>query len=168
MDDRLVCVAGSSQLLSAKPTLDNEIWPLILEKAFCIHAGGWDKIDGGQPSVALTILTGCTDSFYVMNSNFQKGAPEFKIWQPTGGYKAFKANNPESGPSSLSPAEWFTGGSAAKTADQMFDFLAECDRQNYVVCAGTGAGAHGRLHSNRAYCALGCGRPRVLLVWMVP
>ena len=39
VDDRLVCTTGTSSLLSTKPSSDNEIWPLILEKAFCIHAG---------------------------------------------------------------------------------------------------------------------------------
>jgi hypothetical protein len=143
VDDRLACRSGTSQLLSTKPTPDNEVWPLILEKAFCIHAGGWDKIDGGQPSIALAILTGCTESYTVMNDNFTKQgvAPSFRIWQPKGGYKAFTANNPSAGPTSLEAAPWLTGARGAKNADEFFDFLEECDKRNFVICAGTGAGA---------------------------
>jgi hypothetical protein len=39
VDDRMACTTGTASLLSTKPSSDNEIWPLILEKAFCIHAG---------------------------------------------------------------------------------------------------------------------------------
>jgi hypothetical protein len=138
VDDRLACRSGTSELLSTKPTPDNEVWPLILEKAFCIHAGGWDKIDGGTPDMALAILTGCTESYTVENDQV---APSFTIWQPKGGYKAFTANNWSASPTSLEPAPWLTGARGAKNADEFFDFLEECDRRNFVMCASTRFGA---------------------------
>ena len=44
-------------------------------------------------------------------------------------------------PRSLAQAEGPSGGTAAKSAAELFDLLAEWDAKNYVVCAGTGAGA---------------------------
>ena len=44
-------------------------------------------------------------------------------------------------PRPLAQAEWPSGGTAAKGAAELFDLLAEWDAKNYVVCAGTGAGA---------------------------
>jgi hypothetical protein len=77
-----------------------------------------------------------------MNDNFQKGAAKFSMWQPAGGWSAFRANNPEGGSASLRQARWPGGGTGTKTADELFDFLEDCDARNYVVCAGTGAGAN--------------------------
>ena len=111
---------------------------MILEKAFCIHAGGWDKIDGGQSTVALAILTGCTESYTIMRN--AQGL--YNCYLPVGGYQAYKGNSPHDGPRGLTGAAWpITGGKAAKTPDEFFNFLEECDRKNFVVCAGTGAGA---------------------------
>lgn len=138
MDDRLACRRGTSQLLSTKPTPDKEVWPLILEKAFCIHAGGWDKIDGGQSTVALAILTGCMESYTIKKN--AEGSYTCNL--PKGGYQSFKGNSPHDGSGYSTSAAWpITGGTAAKTPDEFFNFLEECDKKNFVVCAGTGAGA---------------------------
>ena len=29
------------------------MWPLIVEKAFVVHAGGWDKVDGGRAPICF-------------------------------------------------------------------------------------------------------------------
>jgi hypothetical protein len=38
---------------------DQEVWPLVVERAYAAFRGGYDAIrDGGQPSIAMQILTG--------------------------------------------------------------------------------------------------------------
>jgi hypothetical protein len=67
-------------------------------------AGGWDKIDGGQSTLALAILTGCMDAYTISNANFgvDGGAPEFTAWKPGGGgYPSYRENNPSGGSRSL-------------------------------------------------------------------
>ena len=59
IDDRLVTQPGDcSRLRFADVSPEGEIWVPLLEKAFAVHAGGWDKIEGGQPQIALACLTG--------------------------------------------------------------------------------------------------------------
>ena len=67
-------------------------------------------------------------------------------WKPvadTGEYAAYLSVRVLGVPRarSLAQAEWPSGGTAAKSAAELFDLLAEWDAKNYVVCAGTGAGA---------------------------
>ena len=68
------------------------------------HAGGWDKINGGQSTLALAILTGCMDAYTITNANFARsGEPaRFQMWKPGGGgYPAYRENNPGGGARSL-------------------------------------------------------------------
>ena len=58
IDERLAA-APNGGLLAAKPSADGELWACYLEKAFAIHAGGWDKIVGGQCAHAWAVMTGC-------------------------------------------------------------------------------------------------------------
>ena len=105
------------------------------------------------------------DAYTISNANFKNGKPaSFQMWKPAnGGYPSYRENNPGGGSrsltqvstqrtpvceysaypglGSLAQAEWPSGGTAAKGAAELFDLLAEWDAKNYVVCAGTGAGA---------------------------
>ena len=36
-----------------------------LEKAFAVHCGGWDEINGGQCTHAWSILTGCRETYEI-------------------------------------------------------------------------------------------------------
>eukprot|EP00931_Biecheleriopsis_adriatica_P028177 TRINITY_DN16846_c0_g1_i2.p1 TRINITY_DN16846_c0_g1~~TRINITY_DN16846_c0_g1_i2.p1 ORF type:complete len:497 (-),score=93.35 TRINITY_DN16846_c0_g1_i2:108-1598(-) len=42
----------------ARPTLENEFWTCLLEKAVAKFVGGYWRLDGGFPSIALEMLTG--------------------------------------------------------------------------------------------------------------
>ena len=60
IDDRLQTLPEDcSRLRFADVSPEREIWAPLLEKAFAVHAGGWDKIEGGDPQIALACLTGC-------------------------------------------------------------------------------------------------------------
>lgn len=49
IDERLCAHPdGEQQLLASKVSEDGELWAAYLEKAIAAHAGGWDKLVGGQ------------------------------------------------------------------------------------------------------------------------
>ena len=68
-----------------------------------MHSGGWDKINGGQSTLALAVLTGCMDAYTISNANFKNGKPaSFQMWKPAnGGYPSYRENNPGGGSRSL-------------------------------------------------------------------
>lgn len=57
VDERL-CAAPDGRLLASKPSEDGELWVCYIEKAIAIHAGGWDKLVGGQCTHAWALMTG--------------------------------------------------------------------------------------------------------------
>ena len=73
IDDRLPAISSPSyynrsdtaRLLSARLSSQQELWVPLLEKAVCVHAGGWAKLQGGQPTFAFALLTGCLESYSV-------------------------------------------------------------------------------------------------------
>lgn len=64
VDDYVPCDSRSG-LPKYQKLNSNEMWPLLLEKAFAKFRGGYDKIEGGNPLDALQTLTG-----YVGEYNF--------------------------------------------------------------------------------------------------
>ena len=46
--------------LSAQPN-GNEMYVLLLEKAFAKFAGNYEKLNGGHSSLAWMVMTGCED-----------------------------------------------------------------------------------------------------------
>ena len=46
---------STSTVLSAKPSVDGELWVCYLEKAIAAHCGGWDAITGGQCTVSQLV-----------------------------------------------------------------------------------------------------------------
>eukprot|EP00961_Rhodomonas_salina_P238204 3219645-Rhodomonas_salina.1 len=136
IDDRVAFKNG--ELMGAKLTADNEIWPLLLEKAFAVHAGGWDKIEGGNSALALAVLTGSTNTFRVCNTNFEKGGvPEFEKYEYD--LEKFEENNSKCPASKTTKAGVFSNGQKKLGKEQFFDLLCDWDAKNYVVCAGTGS-----------------------------
>ena len=64
VDERLAANAQNpGKLLGATPSDDGELWVCYLEKAFAVHCGGWDEINGGQCTHAWSILTGCKETY---------------------------------------------------------------------------------------------------------
>ena len=60
-----------------------QIWVPLIEKAFAVHAGGWDKIVGGSPTVGLACLTGCLETYYIMNraTSLQPSRYRYSMWK---------------------------------------------------------------------------------------
>ena len=54
-----------------------ELWVGIIEKAFAAHCGGWDAIDGGHPTHAWRILTGCKHVYKISRRADESG---FTCW----------------------------------------------------------------------------------------
>lgn len=80
LDDRFPVVAGSTWLAYAK-AVDigadgQELWPRILEKAWALWHGGYRRVEGGDPSRALAILTGRP-----VVTHWLAGLPEERIQQ---------------------------------------------------------------------------------------
>lgn len=40
------------------PMGERELWPMLIEKAYAQHLGGYDKIEGGNPGDAMEVITG--------------------------------------------------------------------------------------------------------------
>jgi len=64
VDDRLAVKGSAVDPCFAKISEDGELWPALIEKATAILCGGFDYIDGNQPTFALGILTGCDQVFH--------------------------------------------------------------------------------------------------------
>lgn len=59
IDDRLPVYGGTTQLKYCRNHSEpDEYWVCLLEKAYAKFKGGYDKLDGGWPSIALYDLTG--------------------------------------------------------------------------------------------------------------
>lgn len=166
--DESLCASpsGNNQLLASKPSDDGELWVPYLEKALCIHCGGWDEITGGQCTHAWAVMTGCRQQYTIMqnkrNGKFQCMA---KIDPETGKW-AKHFNSPKKG---MGGGAWrcpwpkVGGGGAADvelTADQLYKRMCAWDRQNYIVAAGTKGSSHknssGGLVDNHAYSVIDC------------
>ena len=65
-----------------------QLWSPLLEKAFAIHAGGWDPICGDSPAYALAALTGCLDTVMIYNGAGRGGRGskredyQYTEWKP--------------------------------------------------------------------------------------
>ncbi|CAE7764178.1 DEK1 [Symbiodinium pilosum] len=57
IDERIPCHAGTLNPRFAQAN-SNEMWALLMEKAFAKMYGGYDKLEGGQMSWALSAITG--------------------------------------------------------------------------------------------------------------
>eukprot|EP01068_Selenidium_serpulae_P015193 Selendium_serpulae@DN6185_c0_g1_i2.p1 len=86
VDERLAAKDG--QLLGAKPSCDGELWACYLEKAFAVHCGGWDDLDGGLCTHAWSMLTGCKEVYTInrlQNARWScsgKFNPNTNQWEP--------------------------------------------------------------------------------------
>ncbi len=67
-----------NQALYARSQDTNEIWPLILEKAFAKLMGGYDEIDAGFAKEAFEILTGIPRRSFSFSSENDRAISEMK------------------------------------------------------------------------------------------
>jgi len=164
VDERLARRADGSGLLGAAPHSDSELWVCYLEKALAVHCGGWDAIEGGQCRHAWALLTGCREQCTIQRDAtgrfgcFGTYNPNEKRWEEL-------TNSPHGGYQGLWPMKWpeVGGGGAVSTAideEQLFMKLCAWDDANYIMAAGTKAGAEaeatdGLVHGH-AYSLLEC------------
>tara|TARA_Y100000389_G_scaffold171916_2_gene179912 strand:+ start:1590 stop:3269 length:1680 start_codon:yes stop_codon:yes gene_type:complete len=127
VDDRIPCTKGSwfrkSSPLFAKPH-ENEMYILLLEKAFAKIAGSYQKISGGYPVLAWLILTGCEELYIWTKKN--------ALWN--------KNIVNVSRNSQIDFQKLYVNRTGVRFEnDRFFSTLKECDNKNYVM----GASIHG-------------------------
>jgi hypothetical protein len=164
IDERLA-VAANGGLLAAKPSADGELWVCYLEKAFAIHAGGWDKIVGGQCSHAWAVMTGCKYQYIITETK-----PGSRRWHCALRYKESTdewgrhANSPHDCDGLYFKARWpEIGGGAVKcdiSQEELFARMCAWDDTNYIMGAGTTGGSDenstGGMVDNHAYSVIDC------------
>lgn len=65
IDDYIPCKGGKPLFTSPK---GNEMWVLLLEKAFAKLVGGYNKLEGGLPAWALETMTGDKVAHYSVDA----------------------------------------------------------------------------------------------------
>jgi calpain-15 len=131
IDDRIPCAEkkwyDTARPLFAQPH-ENEMYALLIEKAFAKMSGTYGKLAGGYPALAWMALTGCEDlHFWGKNS-------DGKSWTKRLAATDKIRENPWN-----FQGMWVMGTSHKNENDEMFEFLKECDKLNYVM----GASIHG-------------------------
>ena len=148
IDERLAANATNpGKLLGATPSDDGELWVCYLEKAFAVHCGGWDEINGGQCTHAWSILTGCKETYEIRADDdgtykcLGKYNPNEDKWETM-------ANSIKKSFPGLWPMKWPDVGAEYGavddekfhnvSADDLFRKIAAWDANNYIIGAGTG------------------------------
>eukprot|EP00928_Gymnodinium_smaydae_P042082 TRINITY_DN28397_c0_g1_i2.p1 TRINITY_DN28397_c0_g1~~TRINITY_DN28397_c0_g1_i2.p1 ORF type:complete len:419 (+),score=81.16 TRINITY_DN28397_c0_g1_i2:416-1672(+) len=102
---------------------DNELYILLIEKAFAKYAGSYALLSGGCESVAWQVLT---------------GAEEQLCWDRDGNGQWSKAvlhNGPrKEKPNDFQNGQWICT-SESKDDTAMFTYLSDCDDSNYLIGA---------------------------------
>jgi len=124
IDDRIPCMKRTIYT-PAKPLFsqphENEMYILLLEKAFAKLAGSYTKLDGGFPSLAWIVLTGC--------QNIEYWVKEKSYWG-----KSIIVGNKEEPWNFQKPMGYGTADKS--THENMFLYLKQCDTKNYLMsCA---------------------------------
>jgi len=157
IDDRLAVNGNGSGLLAQHITHDGEIWAALVEKAFCQHAGGWDKIQGGWSCFAFAIFTGCLQSYLVSRSQFGTWHRSVCNWN------SCKGNYLDHG--DFRHVAWDDDRAQVKN-DELFALLAQWDSKHFLLCAGTNSNSgddrntHQGIHDGHAYTIISV-RPKV-------
>lgn len=125
VDDRIPCTKKSwfrpSKPLFAKPH-ENEMYILLLEKAFAKLAGSYEKISGGYPVLAWLVLTGCENlEIWSKNSKTDKWGKNL-AW----------LNREE--PFNFQKLMAYRTGIECD-GDETFKYIKDCDIKNYVMGA---------------------------------
>ena len=148
IDERLAANATNpGKLLGATPSDDGELWVCYLEKAFAVHCGGWDEIDGGEPPHAWSIMTGCKEVYSIFSRLAEDGeTKEFRCYgqfDSSVGEWAPQANSTNETSQTVFGMPWPEVGrehgdeSGPVGADDLFRKIAAWDANNYIIAAGT-------------------------------
>lgn len=123
IDDRIPC-REQKKYESPKPLFsqphENEMYILLLEKAFAKQSGSYTKLDGGFPAIAWMVLTGCKNVEYWKKQN--------SIWN-----KSMISGN-KSDPWNFQKINGYKTQHNC-VSDSMFAYLKECDKKNYLMSA---------------------------------
>ncbi|KAJ8604795.1 hypothetical protein CTAYLR_001068 [Chrysophaeum taylorii] len=130
VDDAIPCGPATwweyPRPLFAQPS-QNELYILIIEKAFAKLAGGYDKLSGGYPLLALMCMTGCED---LQSWKKLAAGPKAGQWQRSD----IAIDKVREAPYNFQ--QMFTRATAEFNQDpQFFDFLKSCDDRNFIMAA---------------------------------
>ena len=127
IDDRIPCLERNwydiPTPLFAKPH-DNEIYILLIEKAFAKLVGSYKQLSGGHPVLGWMVLTGC-EELYIWSKNEIS-----KTWFEHITYLQNHRNAPWDFQNM-----WVVEGYNSYDYDKMFVFLQRTDANNYVLVA---------------------------------
>jgi len=143
VDERLARRADGTGLLGVELSKDGELWGCYLEKAVAAHAGGWDKIDGGQCTHAWAMLTGCREQRTIRREG--GASSKFRCYgtfNPNEQKWEALTNSPHDGFSGLWPMTWpdVGGGGGLDvllSEDELFERMCAWDDSNYIMGSGT-------------------------------
>ena len=116
VDDKIPCLKTTGKPFFAQSK--NEIWPLILEKAFAKFVGNYSKLKGGCVAWALQAMTG---------DQVMKFAHNDRVWQKQRMVNVNKGNDKK--------GVGFIGTSEKYTDTNMFEIFKEYDKQNSMLAA---------------------------------
>jgi len=132
IDDRFACDSDVSPMPSfAKMSDDNEIFPMLIEKAVAIMAGGFDYMNSIMPTWALAVLTGCPDVVEYDRAG--------TMW--TGFCPVYGGNSTCVPVGTHTTDVWpdHSDGKNAKSNEEMWAYLQNWDDNNYLICCGAAA-----------------------------
>eukprot|EP00930_Biecheleria_cincta_P028721 TRINITY_DN20029_c0_g1_i1.p1 TRINITY_DN20029_c0_g1~~TRINITY_DN20029_c0_g1_i1.p1 ORF type:complete len:720 (-),score=114.06 TRINITY_DN20029_c0_g1_i1:301-2460(-) len=131
LDDRFASKTGELQAAFAKLSDDGEIYPMLLEKAVAIMAGGYEFCNSIMPTWALGVLTGCQA---VYEFHFEAGA--WTGWRPE-----YDGTSTFASKSTCYEGVWQDGrnGKTPRDCAAMWQAMQAWDDQNNLMCCGARA-----------------------------
>lgn len=124
IDDRLATQDGSCAFVHM--SLEGEIWPCLIEKAFAKLSKSYGNLDGGQPLFAFGCVTGCFDLVSYDLKEDGSGWNECK-WN-------YAEDTVQSGGGSYNPDE-------VLSHEDVMNKLGEFNDKNYLMAVGSVATA---------------------------
>ena len=145
VDERLCTSPDNSGVLGCHPCTHGELWACYVEKAVAIHCGGWDQIEGGQPTHAWRLLTGYKEQYVFRNDSghgfecFGTFNPNNKTWDPL-------ENSPKMC-TGVWPMKWPEVGGGGEigfkcSKVEMFHRMCAWDAQDFMLALGSREGSN--------------------------
>ena len=126
IDDRIPCNKKNKWFEKPRPLFaqpnENELYILLLEKAFAKVAGSYSKLSGGYPALAWLTLTGCEElEFWHKNKN---------LWEK----RQIAIGKTKKDPFNFQNM-WLYGSHIKNNDKDLFNYMKICDENNYLVSA---------------------------------